>query len=142
MPSKTPKCLIVAADFAKEIVEVMVEEATKELPFVGAELGRLVLVSGSYEIPLVADHFMRRREIDFVVVLGYIERGETLHGEVMGHAVHKWFVDLQMKHGKPLGIGIIGPGATMEQAQLRKADYARDAVRAAVRTWKILQEVN
>ena len=58
---------------------------------------------------------------DGLVVLGYIERGETLHGEVMGHVVHTALVQLQLKYRKPVGIGIIGPGATAEQAQAQSA---------------------
>jgi 6,7-dimethyl-8-ribityllumazine synthase len=58
----------------------------------------------------------------------------------MGHVVQQTLVDLQLKHRKPVGIGIIGPGATLEQAEKRKVDYARAAVRAAVRSWSVLRE--
>jgi 6,7-dimethyl-8-ribityllumazine synthase len=74
------------------------------------------------------------------VVLGFIERGQTQHGEVMGHVVHRALVDLELKHRKPVGIGIIGPGATSEQAEKRKVDYARAAVRAALRSWNVLRD--
>jgi 6,7-dimethyl-8-ribityllumazine synthase len=72
------------------------------------------------------------------VVLGYIERGETLHGEVMGHTVHAAIVQLQLQYKRPIGIGIIGPGATKEQAELRKTDYAAAAVRATMRSLEAL----
>ena len=61
---------------------------------------------------------------DAVVVLGHIERGETLHGEVMGHVVQHALVQLQFKYRKPVGVGIIGPGATAEQADVRKHETA------------------
>ena len=70
---------------------------------------------GSYEMPLIADVLLGREDVDALVVLGYIERGETLHGEVMGNVVHAALVQLQLKHRKPMGLGVIGPGATPEQ---------------------------
>jgi 6,7-dimethyl-8-ribityllumazine synthase len=133
-----PRCAILAAEFAREIVDVMVEEATAEAAAGGAEVAAVVRVPGAYETPLVADSLLADPNIDFIVVLGFIERGETQHGEVMGHVVHSTLVQLQLKHRKPLGIGIIGPGATIEQAEKRKVDYARAAVRAALHNWKLL----
>ena len=134
-----PRCVILAAEFARAIVDVMVDEAKAEAVAGGAEVVEVVCVPGAYETPLIADRLLADPEIDFVVVLGFIERGETQHGEVMGHVVQSTLVQLQLKHGKPLGIGIIGPGATAEQAEKRKVDYARAAVRAALHNWTLLQ---
>jgi 6,7-dimethyl-8-ribityllumazine synthase len=139
--SKRPRCAIIAAEFAKEIVDVMIEEARREADAVGADIVGVTRVPGSYEVPLIADARLADSGVDLVVVLGFIERGETLHGEVMGHVVHQTLVNLQLKYKKPVGIGIIGPGATPEQAEKRKSDYARAAVRAAVASWKLIQVV-
>jgi 6,7-dimethyl-8-ribityllumazine synthase len=131
---------IVAAEFNKELVEAMIEVARNELTEAGAELVRVVRVPGAYEVPLVADTELAQGGIDALVVLGHIERGETLHGEVMGHVVHGALVQLQLKHHKPVGMGIVGPGATAEQAQVRKVNAARAAVRAALRNCEYLHE--
>ena len=136
-----PRCAILAADFAKAVMDTMIDEARQEIADAGATLVTTVRVAGSYELPLLADALLSRPDVDVLIVLGYIERGETLHGQVMGHVVQAALVDLQLKHRKPVGIGIIGPGATMEQAEARKVDYARAAVRAAVRSWAALGEV-
>ena len=142
MTTDKPRCAIVAAEFAKPIVDVMVEAAGREVETSGGTLGRVVRVPGAYEVPLVVEVLLARPDVDCLVVLGYIERGETLHGEVMGHVVHKTLVELQLKHRKPVGIGIIGPGATREQAETRKVDYARAAARAALRSWGVLRDVS
>lgn len=137
--TKRPRCAIIAAEFARDIVDVMVEEARREADTVGADIVGVTRVPGAYEVPLVADARLADSGVDFVVVLGFIERGETLHGEVMGHVVHQTLVNLQLQYKKPVGIGIIGPGATLEQAGKRKADYARAAVRAAAASWSALR---
>jgi len=135
----TPKqIVIIAAEFNKELAEGMIEAARQEAQDAGATVIRIIRVAGCYEIPLIADLQAAQEEIDALVVLGYIERGETLHGEVMGQVVHGALVNLQLKYGKPIGLGMIGPGATRMQAEARKADYARAAVRAALKNSEII----
>ncbi len=136
--SGSKRIVIVAAEFHQELIETMIETARKELSAVGAELVRVVRVTGSYEIPLLADVQLAQEDVHALVVLGYVERGETLHGEVMGHVVHGALVQLQLKHHKPIGMGIIGPGATLEQAQQRKGTSAAAAVRAVLRSCELL----
>jgi 6,7-dimethyl-8-ribityllumazine synthase len=138
MASPKPRCVILAAEFAQAIVDVMIAQASEEIAASGAELANVVRVSGAYELPLIAESLLARPDIDVLVVLGFIERGQTQHGEVMGHVVHQSLIELQLKHRKPVGIGIIGPGATIEQAEQRKVEYARAAVRAAIRSWHLL----
>jgi 6,7-dimethyl-8-ribityllumazine synthase len=126
------KLAIVAAQFNKDLVDAMVAAARDEAEQLRAEVTRELRVPGCYEVPLVVSRVIARRKVDAVIVLGYIERGETQHGEVMGHVVHRALVELELAHQKPIGIGIIGPGATAEQAEVRKDGYARAAVRAAL----------
>lgn len=125
------KFSLVVAQFNKEIIDVMVAGAREEAASLGIEITREIGVPGCYELPLIVSQLLPRKKVDAVVALGYIERGETLHGEVMGNVVHKTLVDLELEHGKPIGLGIIGPGATVEQARKRADGYGRAAVRAA-----------
>jgi 6,7-dimethyl-8-ribityllumazine synthase len=132
---------IVAAAFNEPVVGVMISEAQAEVVRRGGEVVKTVRVPGAYEIPLTADLLLRDLEIDLLVVLGFIEKGETLHGEVMGQVVHRALLELQLLTRKPIGLGIIGPGATPEQAELRKEPYARAAVAAAFAHAEVLEEL-
>jgi 6,7-dimethyl-8-ribityllumazine synthase len=132
MPAHPPHVAIVAGQFHREIATAMVEAAAAAIKEAGAQLIETLWVAGSYETPLAVQTLLRDPGVDVVVVLGYIERGETLHGEVMGHVVHRALVELSLRYEKPVGMGIIGPGATAEQAHARKIAYARAAVRAAL----------
>lgn len=127
---KNTSITIVVAEFNKELVDAMVSAASEELVNRGATLSAIARVAGCYEVPLIVDQVLRQREVTAVVALGYIERGETLHGEVMGHVVHTALMQISLAHRKPIGIGIIGPGATPAQAEVRKDGYARAAVHA------------
>jgi 6,7-dimethyl-8-ribityllumazine synthase len=126
------KFAIVVAEFNKPLVDAMVAAAREEAASLDIEITREIRVPGCYEVPLIVSSLLPRKKLDAVIVLGYIERGETLHGEVMGNVVHEALVDLEILHTKPIGIGIIGPGATPQQAETRKDGYARAAVRAAL----------
>lgn len=129
MPN-SPAYSIIAAEFNKSLIDTMIEVALETFHTHGLRLARVVRVPGCYEIPLVASTELENPGVAGAVVLGYIERGETLHGEVMGHVVSAALIAMQLRMKKPIGIGIIGPGATPEQAMARHADSARAAVKA------------
>ena len=132
---------LVIAEFNRSIVDAMVAGAEDEARGVGAVVVVTARIPGTYEVPLVLARALGRDDVDGAVVLGYIERGETQHGEVMGQVVHGAIVKLSLRHGKPVGIGIIGPGATVEQAEHRKDSYARAAVRAALAAHAAMQAI-
>lgn len=130
---------IVCAEFNKPITDAMVDAATSVLQEKLSCTIRVTRVPGAYELPLIVDVEAGKDEVMGLVILGYIERGETLHGEVMGHVVHRSLMDIQLKSRKPMGLGIIGPGATAQQAQVRHLDYAKAASLALVRLLDILK---
>lgn len=125
---------IVAGDFHKTIAHEMVAAATTEANRLGATVTHTVYVPGSYELPLTIESLLRHPDIDAAVALGYIERGETLHGIVLGQVVHQALLEISLKYNKPIGLGIIGPGATAAQAEARKITTAAGATAAAVRS--------
>jgi 6,7-dimethyl-8-ribityllumazine synthase len=132
---------IIATVFHKEISEEMISVAERELKKLGVKKVPVVKISGSFETPLIVDKVLGGKDTDAIVVLGYIEKGGTLHGEVMGYVVHSKLLDLSLKYKKPIGFGIIGPGATMEQAKVRATPTAERAVQAVMHSLKVLKEI-
>jgi 6,7-dimethyl-8-ribityllumazine synthase len=139
--TKEARYSIIAAEFNKVLIEGMLAVAQAEMKDCGLSCGRILHVPGCYEMPLVAEIEIAQPDVAGLIVLGYIERGETLHGEVMGHVVHRALVELQVKAKKPIGLGIIGPGATKEQAIVRQVGSAKSAVRAVKQVAEILKEM-
>ncbi len=66
-------------------------------------------------------------------------QGETKHDEVVAHQTARKLMDLSVEHRKPVGMGIIGPGANRMQALERAEEYARRAVEAAVKLARRLE---
>lgn len=82
---------------------------------------QVVWVPGTYEAALPMRTMLAHEAIDAVVIVGYIEKGSTLHGQEMGSTMSLLFKQMELDFGKPVGMGIIGPGATAEQAASRVA---------------------
>ena len=64
------------------------------------------------------------------MTLGIIERGQTLHGQAMGDAVMSALIGLQLEYNRPIGLGIIGPGADPEHIEPRLVPHAKAAIQA------------
>ena len=121
---------IVCGAFPREHVEKMLEFARDETEAKNWGVADVVWVPGSMETPLALDRMLQREDVDGAVVLGIIERGQTDHGLVMGQSVTKAIIELQISHNKPIGLGIIGPGAEPEHIEPRLEPHARAAVGA------------
>ena len=121
---------IVAGSYHKESVEKMVEKAKAIASDNNLIVEEVNWVPGSMEVPLQIKRLFLRDSIDGAVVLGIIENGQTKHGLVMGHAVIDSLLNLQLASMKPVGFGIIGPGAKPEHIEERLLTYAENAVLA------------
>ncbi|MDE0707200.1 MAG: 6,7-dimethyl-8-ribityllumazine synthase [Candidatus Poseidoniales archaeon] len=121
---------IVCGAFHREYVEKMLEYACDEAEVKNWEVAEVAWVPGSMEAPLALDRMLQNEDVHGAVVLGIIERGQTDHGLVMGQSVTKAIIELQISHNKPIGLGIIGPGAEPEHIEPRLEPHARAAVGA------------
>ena len=123
---------VVIGEFHNVLMDRMLEDARVSAEAMGGRVDQVVWVPGTYEAPLVVERMLEDDALDAVCVVGYIEKGSTLHGQEMGSTCSLIFKQLELEHGKPVGMGIIGPGATAEQAEGRVA-YAGNAIRASIR---------
>ncbi|MDP6235496.1 MAG: 6,7-dimethyl-8-ribityllumazine synthase [Candidatus Poseidoniaceae archaeon] len=121
---------IVCGSFHKSEIEQMLEWARDEAKNLALDIVDVVWVPGAMEVPLAVDRLLADDEIEGVACLGIIEKGQTQHGLAMGQAVIKTILELQLVHEKPVGLGIIGPGAEPEHIGPRLEPHARAAVSA------------
>ena len=121
---------VVCGSFHKSEIEKMLEYARDEALKIDLEIVEVVWVPGDMEVPLAIDRLLADDEIEAVACLGVIEKGQTQHGLAMGQAVIKTIIELQLVHEKPVGLGIIGPGAEPEHIAPRLEPHARAAIAA------------
>jgi 6,7-dimethyl-8-ribityllumazine synthase len=122
--------VLVCGSFHRNEVEEMIQYAQDEATKQNLNISEIVWVPGSMEAPLATARLLEDENISGVACLGIIEKGETAHGMAMGQAVIKSLIDLQLGYDKPVGLGIIGPGAEPHHIGPRLEPHARNAISA------------
>ncbi|MDK2916564.1 MAG: 6,7-dimethyl-8-ribityllumazine synthase [Euryarchaeota archaeon] len=122
----------VVAEFNRDITYMMEIEAREHARFLNAEVIDTIYVPGAYDMPLAIKKMLTEGKVDAVVTIGCVIEGATQHDEiVVQHAARK-IIDLSLEFGKPVALGISGPGMTRMEATER-IDYAKRAVESAVK---------
>ncbi len=134
------KIAIVVADFNSEVTHPMLERALERARALGAEVSHTIHVFGIYDMPPIIKRLLGRGDVDAVVLIGAVIKGETLHDEVIAHAVASAASALAVDFEKPVGLGITGPGMTDAQAEARIGNAA-NAVEAVVGAARALSEL-
>tara|TARA_B100001142_G_scaffold295703_1_gene316862 strand:+ start:52 stop:447 length:396 start_codon:yes stop_codon:yes gene_type:complete len=121
---------IICGSFHKEEIEKMLDFARDQAASENLTITDVVWVPGAMEVPLALSRLIEKDDIHGAACLGIIEKGSTQHGLAMGQAVLRTIIDLQLKTNKPIGLGIIGPGAEPEHIGPRMEPHARAAISA------------
>lgn len=132
------RLVVVAADFNREVTDIMVERALARAKERGIRVTSVVRVPGTFEIPWAVSRLLDRADVDGAVAIGAVIKGETLHDEALMAAVPKALIEIGLRTGKPVGLGITGPGMTDDQAMAR-VDKGGDAVDAALAMYELLR---
>jgi len=101
--------------------------------------------AGTWELPAVARGFAERGEVDALVALGVVIRGETDHFEYICQGVTRALADLTSRTGIPVGLGVL----TCDNAEQVKArtggeagNKGAEAMGAAVETALMIRAVS
>jgi 6,7-dimethyl-8-ribityllumazine synthase len=122
----------VVSEFNYDIGMMMLERAKEHAQFLEAEITQIIKVPGVFDMGLPIKKLLERKDIDGVVALGAVIEGETEHDEIVIQHASRKIADLAIEYGKPVGLGISGPGMTRLQAQDR-IERAKAAVEAVVK---------
>lgn len=121
---------IICSRFNSEITTKMLARAKTLCRTLGLNVFLEVSVPGVYDIPLFLEKVLKKKEINGVILLGAVKKGETDHDKIVANTTAFIASKLAVEHGKPVSLGIIGPGASIEKVEARADDYATRAVKA------------
>ena len=121
---------IVVSEFNQEITSKMLDIALQKAKSLNLNIKYTCKVPGVFDIPLVIDTLLQKKEVDAVVTLGAVIKGQTKHDELITNVTARALMDLSIKYQKPVTLGITGPGMTNRQAQARIRPVAERAVDA------------
>ena len=132
---------LVVAEFNSEITSRMLTQALKRLSQLRIVTTYVCKVPGSFDMPLIVQALLEKEDVDAVVTLGAIVKGETGHDKVIASALAKQLSELSVRHRKPVALGVSGPSMTWEQALARAEEYANRSVDSAVKMVRVHKEV-
>ena len=130
---------IVVAEFNSEITHKMLDQALKHAAELKANTTYVCKVPGAYDMPLVVQMLLEKEDVDAVVTLGAIVKGDTAHDEVIAHSLASNAAHLSLQHRKPVTLGVSGPAMTWKQATARAEEYANRSVESAVKMVQLLR---
>jgi len=98
-------------------------------------------VPGVFDIPLIVDTLLQKKDVDGVVTLGTIIKGQTKHDEVIANVAAARITKLSIKYQKPVSLGISGPGMSERQAFARIRPVSERAVEAVLKIEEQLRSI-
>ncbi|MGB8026713.1 MAG: 6,7-dimethyl-8-ribityllumazine synthase [Nitrososphaeraceae archaeon] len=122
---------IVVAEFNKEITNEMLEIAISHSKKLNMHIKKICHVPGTFDMPLVVEKLLKKQQIDVVVTLGAVIKGETGHDQVIANNTARLLSNLSLKYQKPVTLGITGPDMTLKHAKQRAKIVPKTAVEAA-----------
>ena len=132
---------IVVSEFNSEVTSKMLNIAIEKAKTLKMNVKYTCRVPGVFDMPIVIDTLLRKTEVDAVITLGAVIRGQTKHDELIANTTARALIELSIKHQKPVTLGITGPGMSDRQAYQRIRPVAERAVEAAQKIREELKRI-
>jgi 6,7-dimethyl-8-ribityllumazine synthase len=123
---------VVVSEFNREITFPMLGNAKRQAKKMDAIITYVCYVPGSYDMPVIVQELLKKKDVDAAVTLGAVIKGETNHDEIVAENAARLIADLSVKHSKPVALGITGPNMSFKQAKDRSEIVPVRAVISAV----------
>ena len=144
--SKGKKFAIVVSRFNEFITKKLLDGCLQELLKLGVQKNEITVawVPGAFEIPVVALKLARKKDIDTVICLGAVIRGETMHFELVAQGAASGIAQAALMTGKPVIFEILTT-ETIDQAAKRCGQNGENkgiaAARNAVEMVNLLEKI-
>jgi len=132
---------IVVSEFNEEVTFRMLSVAEEKAKKMKLKINYTCKVPGAFDMPIVIDVLLQKKDVDGVVTLGAIIKGQTKHDEVIAHSTANALTALSIKYQKPVSLGITGPGMQDRHAYARIRPVAERAVESVVKIFNELKRI-
>ena len=100
------KVAIISSSWHLDICNDLIDGAKRALAEAGVTQVEVMMVPGSFEIPLAAQ-FAFEKGFDAVVAVGLVLQGQTPHFDYVCSGVTDGVMSVSLKYGKPIGFGVL-----------------------------------
>jgi len=132
---------VVVSEFNEEVTSRMLEVAKEKAEKMKLKIKYVCNVPGAYDMPIIVDALLQKKDVDGVITLGAIIKGQTKHDEVIANTAAQALTQLSLKYQKPVSLGITGPGMQERHAYARIRPVAERAVEAVVKISNELERI-
>ena len=131
---------LVVADWNAELTGALAQGAAETLERHGVrpENVTVLRVPGSFELTFGAQRLARRPEIDAVICLGVVIRGDTKHDDYINHAVAQGLTTVSLTYDKPVVFGLVTTNDLPQAVDRCGGRHGNKGVEAAVTAIRLL----
>ena len=141
--ARSRRVVIIAARFNAALVEQLVDGAARAWRKHGGAPSRLLVerVPGAFELPLAAKMFAASGEVDAVIALGCVIRGDTPHFDYVAGECARGLMDAGLQTGVPVIFGVLtteNQAQAEERADVARMNKGRESMEAALEMIQLL----
>lgn len=124
---------IVTAEWNEDITFAMRDACKDELLKYGVSNEDILNISvpGAFELPSGAKLLLANHQLDAVICIGCVIKGETKHDEYISHAVATGIMTLSIASGKPVIFGVLTPNDKQQAIDRAGGKYGNKGIEAA-----------
>lgn len=125
---------IVVSSYHDDITDPLLEGCHNTLVNHGAAEGniRVVPVPGAFELVGGAQSVLSVAQVDAVICLGCVIKGDTDHYNYINHSVAQGIMQLQIEHNKPVIFGLLTTHTHQQAAERAGGRHGNKGIEAAV----------
>ncbi|HAV42043.1 MAG TPA: 6,7-dimethyl-8-ribityllumazine synthase [Acidobacteria bacterium] len=146
LQAKGYRIAIILSRFNQFISGHLLDGALEALGKLGVEEADIEIykVPGAFEIPLLAKKLAKKKQVDGLICLGALIRGETPHFDYLSAEVTKGLSQVAMEEGLPISFGILTVETIeqgIERAGTKSGNKGYEAALSLIETVSLLKQV-
>lgn len=138
---KGKKIGMVVAEWNEDITKALYNGAKKYLLEAGIWENHIetIEVPGSYELIYASNILAQKENIDGVLALGCVIKGETKHDEYISNAVAQGLSAVTLKHNKPVTFGLLTTNTEQQAKDRSGGKHGNKGTEAAYTLLRMLE---
>lgn len=131
---------IITSEWNDDITGALSNGAIKTLKDHGVPTENIIQIDvpGTYELTLAAQKLAQYDNVDAIICIGCVIKGETSHNEYINHAVAQGLTDVSLKYDKPVIFGVLTPNDKQQAIDRAGGKYGNKGDEAAITAIKML----
>jgi len=132
--------VLIVSEWNKEITHKLYEGCFETLLSKGASKTNVkkVTVPGCFELPLAALYYAEKKNVDAVICLGCLIKGETIHFEIIAQATANGIMKVGLDTKKPIIFGVLTTQNLLQAIERSGGIHGNKGVEAAFAAIKML----